>query len=108
MIRYTATFLTLAATLVFTTAALANDEDKAACEDLVEGAECLRHNGDDGICVYDDSDPDVLTCEDENWSGGDDSGGVSCATGRSPASGAPILALLGLGVLGLVTRRVRV
>ena len=45
------------------TPAWANDEDDAACEGLKEGDACIDHNGRDGTCIPDESDPDVLTCE---------------------------------------------
>ena len=64
--------------------ALANDEDKAACEGLLEGDACIDHNGRDGTCIPDESDPNVLTCEsnedlpdggtDDTGTGTDDTG----------------------------------
>ncbi len=54
--------------------ALANDANEAACEWSALGDACVREDGDAGTCVSDESDPDVLTCEDEP--GMDDDGGI--------------------------------
>ena len=43
----------------------ADDADKAACVDLDEGDDCTRGDGGPGVCIPDESDPDVLTCDDD-------------------------------------------
>ncbi|MBK6513174.1 MAG: hypothetical protein IPM79_06930 [Polyangiaceae bacterium] len=92
----------------------ADDADKAACVDLDEGDDCTRGDGGPGVCIPDESDPDVLTCDDdpsEDGGGGgssSDSGGAGCAIGSGP-SGAPLLAVVGvaLAAAGLGSRRRR-
>lgn len=61
--------------------ALANDEDKAACEALAEGDACVDHKGRDGECIPDTDEPNVLTCESlEDLDGTDDNGGQGGGT----------------------------
>ena len=55
---------------------MANDANEAACVELSEGDDCVRGDGDAGTCLPDDSDPDVLTCEDGPGTD-EDGGGVS-------------------------------
>ncbi|MEZ4439570.1 MAG: MYXO-CTERM sorting domain-containing protein [Polyangiaceae bacterium] len=86
--------------------ASADDADKAACVDLEEGDDCTRGDGGPGTCIPDESDANVLTCDDDGagGSGGDDGGGCS-VSGQDPSSALPLLAL-GLGAV-LVRRRRR-
>lgn len=73
-------FVSLAATPAF-----ADDADKAACADLDEGDECTRGSGDPGVCIPDESDADVLTCDDDSsGTGGADAGGCSASRGGDP------------------------
>lgn len=91
--------------------ASANDEDKAACAALEEGDACERSDGSDGTCQPDESDPGVLTCEDDPPSGGsggsssgsDDSEGCNLAGDTRDA--AFLAVALGLGLFSLRRRR---
>ncbi len=64
------------------TDALADDADKRTCANLTEGAACIHHTGDPGVCVPDASDPSVLTCED-TAPGGTSGGGSGACDGLS-------------------------
>lgn len=80
----------------------ADDADKAACVDLDEGDDCTRGDGGPGVCIPDESDPDVLTCDDDpgvdnSGGGSSDDGGAGCAAAPS-ASGSPVVALVGLAL----------
>ncbi len=66
--------LAILSLLAFSPEARADDADKAACADLENGDDCVRGDGDEGTCVPDDSDPGVLTCEDEAFDSMGDSG----------------------------------
>ena len=90
--------------------ARADDADKAACIDMDEGEACVDSDGEPGTCVADESDPNVLSCEDSD----DDDGGNSttnstndnddddgCSIGGRAAL-APAFALV---LLGLWRRR---
>lgn len=70
------------------TPAFADAADKAACADLEEGDDCTRGDGGPGTCIPDESDADVLTCDDDasgtGGSGGDDSSGGCSAGGGDP------------------------
>jgi hypothetical protein len=91
--------------------ASANDEDKAACADLEEGDACERSDGSDGTCQPDESDPGVLSCEDDpsgggggSSSGSDDSTGCNLSGGTRDA--AFLTVALGLGLFSLRRRRI--
>jgi hypothetical protein len=96
-------FVTLAAT-----PALADDADKAACANLEEDDDCTRGDGDPGVCIPDESDPDVLTCDDDSsgtgGSGGDDSSSGGCSAGGGDPIGWLATASL-LAGLAFVKRR---
>lgn len=64
MIRTTLLSLSMLATLSVSLPAFADAEDKAACEGLANGADCVDGDGQPGACLPDDSDPNVLSCED--------------------------------------------
>jgi hypothetical protein len=86
-------------------AAWGREGDEEACVDLFEGDACTRDDGSEGTCLPDDSDPDVLKCDDDGLSGGGTStsgGSLSCATG-----GAGALGWLAVSMLLLGTRRGR-
>ncbi len=89
--------------------ARADDADKAACVNKSEGDACERGDGDAGVCVPDESDANVLTCEDTVGGGNDDNSGddsPSCSV--TPSAAAPGLAgLLALGLLFGVRGRTR-
>lgn len=87
----TALFLTLASS-----PALADDADKAACASLDRGDACIRGNGDPGVCLPDESDPNVLTCEDTGTS----SSGASGSNASSGATGANGTGASGTGATG--------
>ncbi len=55
--------------------AFADAADKAACADLAEGDDCTRGDGTDGVCIPDESDPAVLTCDDSSAAMDGSSGG---------------------------------
>ncbi|NUP14299.1 MAG: hypothetical protein HOW73_50350 [Polyangiaceae bacterium] len=106
----------LLATVAFAPAiASADDADKAACADLDEGDECTRGDGDPGFCIPDESDANVLTCDDDRSAGGtggssagdDNSSGAGCSasSGAANASGAILVALAGLGISAARRRR---
>ena len=70
--------------------AAADDADKAACASLEEGDDCTRGDGGPGVCIPDESDASVLTCDDDASSGAggssdDDSAGCSAAAGNGSA-----------------------
>lgn len=71
--------------------AAADDADKAACASLDEGDDCTRGDGDPGVCIPDESDASVLTCDDDTSSGAggsaDDNGSGCSATGRAGSAG---------------------
>ncbi|NUO49401.1 MAG: hypothetical protein HOV80_11150 [Polyangiaceae bacterium] len=105
-IRCFATLLTGA--LLFSPAvAFADDADKAACASLEEGDDCTRGDGDPGVCSRDESDANVLTCDDDaigSGSGGSDDGSSGCsASGHAEGSIAGVLLALG----ALLTARAR-
>ena len=83
------------------------DADKLACEGAVEGDACIDHNGRDGTCVPDDSDP-VLTCEsnEDLQERARIPGSASCSTGALSGVGAGG-ALGALVLLSLARRRTR-
>jgi MYXO-CTERM domain-containing protein len=89
----TLTLSTLGAALFLTAGvARANDTDRAACEAASEGDACVRHTGDAGTCVPDESDPSVLTCEDgpddgATSGGTDDNGGTDDSGGTDDNGG---------------------
>jgi MYXO-CTERM domain-containing protein len=98
-------FTTLfACTLLAAPVAHADEADKAACAALEEGDGCTRGNGDPGICIPDESDPDVLTCDDDGLgsNAGDDGG---CNIGGTPASGGAWLAGVALALVAAARRR---
>ena len=94
--------------------ARADQADKDACASLDEGDDCTRGDGGSGVCVPDESDPGVLTCDDDASAGGsgsgddgsgdDSSGGRALACSASdgaPSGGAAPLAFA-LGAIALV------
>jgi MYXO-CTERM domain-containing protein len=85
--------------------ALAREGDKEACIGLAEGDECTRADGDPGFCFPDDSDPNVLECDDDGSGSASDDGCSMAAGGASPWSLAAAAAALGL--VGLRSRRRR-
>jgi MYXO-CTERM domain-containing protein len=105
MIRRMLFPMVLVVSTVSANAAFADEADKAACVDLEEGDACTRGDGDPGTCVPDESDPDVLTCEDEAGAGGAASGEGGCSSagqhGRAPG------AALAVAVAGLLVGRRR-
>ena len=98
--------LSTAATLALVpTAALADQADKDACADLEEGDDCTRGDGGPGVCIPDESDTTVLTCDDDS-SGTSDDSSSGCTTAVSANLGAgsgPLL--LALGALVAFARR---
>ncbi len=71
----------------FASPVLADDADKAACADLDEGDECTRGDGDPGVCIPDESDTGVLSCDDDTLgSGSSSSSGSSSDDGTSGCS----------------------
>ena len=96
----------LASCLVLDAPALADEADKAACANLDEGDACTRGDGDPGTCVPDESDPAVLTCEDEGEGGAAADDGCS-ASGQAPAQSGYGSALLLLSMIALRARRSR-
>lgn len=93
-------FFLFSATVLAAPMALADDEDKAACVDLDEGDDCTRGDGDPGVCIPDESDPNVLTCDDDTLSsggGGSNSGsGDGCSASGAASTGG------GFALVGLV------
>ncbi|HHH28158.1 MAG TPA: hypothetical protein ENK57_07415 [Polyangiaceae bacterium] len=83
--------------------AYADAEDKAACVDLAEGDDCARGDGDPGICIPDESDPNVLTCDDDA-AASDAMDGDGCTVGGDPSSTMG-WAAFGLGMWWLARRR---
>lgn len=84
--------------------ALADDDDKAACAALEEGDDCTRGDGDPGFCIPDESDPNVLTCDDDT-SGLDDADDGGCSVGGDAASSSLSLVPFGLVMWWLRRRR---
>lgn len=82
----------------------AREGDEAACEGLVEGDDCTRANGDAGLCQPDDSDPEVLVCDDDGLGSSDGSGSSDCSTAGSSAAGWLALGLVAVGS----RRRIRI
>ncbi len=106
--------LVLGSLLVAPAIASADEADKAACADLDEGDDCTRGDGGPGTCIPDESDPDVLTCDDDSsssstGSGGSDDGSSSSAScsAAAPSSGSAAFGALGLLGLVSVARRAR-
>jgi len=75
--------------------ALADDADKAACASLDEGDDCTRGDGDPGVCIPDESDTNVLTCDDDTSGAG--AGGSGGSDGSSDCSSAGTRGSSGLG-----------
>lgn len=77
-------FVVGVATLLFalSTPAYARDGDEEACEGKEAGDPCTRSRGEEGTCQPDDSDPDVLTCDD-------DAGPAPLPSGDGGPDGAP-------------------
>ena len=110
--------LTLAALVTATSfPAFADQADKDACVGLEEDDDCTRGDGSAGTCIPDDSDPGVLSCDDDGsggsggddgsgGSGGDDSkAGISCST--SPGAPAPLsFAFFALAALAVGRRKI--
>lgn len=78
--------------------AFADDADKAACANLEEDDDCTRGDGGPGVCIPDESDPNVLTCDDDS-SGTGGSGGDDASGGCSAGGGDPIGWLAGASLL---------
>jgi uncharacterized protein (TIGR03382 family) len=106
---------TAALLAVSATPALADQADKDACVGLEEDDDCTRGDGDPGFCIPDESDPNVLTCDDDtagaggdDGSGGDDSSGSGCSAsggaGSSLAGGGLIAGLIALARRRRATR----
>jgi hypothetical protein len=98
-------------TLLSTGAALAKEGDVEACSGKSQGDACTRADGDAGTCSPDDSDPNVLTCDDDatgagGSSSGDDGGCSGSDGSTTSSSNAPVaaFALLGLGAFGRTRR----
>ncbi len=98
------TSLALGFALVLTAPlASADDDDKAACVNLEEGDACTRGDGDPGFCFPDESDPQVLTCDDDGAGGDGSSGDDGCSV---TPGGAPMTPWLPLALaLWLLYRR---
>ena len=98
-----------AASLLVTSTAFADDADKAACAALDEGDDCTRGDGRAGTCIPDDSDPNVLTCDDDASGLDDSSDDGGCSVGaRSAAAGSPAALLaMGIGAAFALSRRSR-
>lgn len=75
-------------------AAFAKDGDEEACVGLQDGDACVRADGDPGVCQPDESDVNILVCDDDGQVGDDSSGGTSCNTGAGAATGWLALSLL--------------
>ena len=90
----------------FTTPLHADDADKAACADLAEGDACKDSDGADGTCVPDESDVNVLTCDD-SASVDDSSGGCSASASRGADRSSAWLAALGFVAAIGASRRAR-
>ncbi len=58
-------------------------DNEIACDGLDLGDACVRDDGDAGTCVPDESDPDVLECEDDHTGGGDSTGDDSDDSGSN-------------------------
>lgn len=82
------------------------DGDELACASLAEGDACTEEDGDAGFCVPDDSDPNVLECDDDGASSASSSS-LGCSTAASGAAGGGAFALLALVAAVGVRRRPR-
>lgn len=101
--------------LLWSATAFAKEGDVEACAGLEAGDGCTRADGDPGVCQPDDSDPNVIKCDDDGLgssgagaSGGDDSsddGSIECAYGAGPGTPDAGLALALAGVLIAARRR---
>jgi hypothetical protein len=94
----------LATSLLLASPAFAREGDVEACIDLAEGDDCTRADGDPGICQPDDSDPDVLECDDDALA---DDAAQGCSASGRPLGDASGLVLVGaaLGLSRLRRRR---
>ncbi|MBK8256992.1 MAG: hypothetical protein IPK82_30495 [Polyangiaceae bacterium] len=100
------TSMLVAATSLIAVPAFADQADKDACVGLEEGDDCTRGDGSAGVCIPDESDPGVLTCDDDTASSGTSGGGSGgCSTSSGPASSLAGLVLLGAALA--VSRRRR-
>jgi hypothetical protein len=108
MIKRSAPVAIALAFAAFTTPlhAHADDGDKAACADLAEGDACTDSDGAEGTCVPDESDANVLTCED-SASVDDSSSGCSASASRGADRSSAWLAALGFVTAIGASRRAR-
>ncbi len=82
------------------------EADRIECADLAEGDSCTESDGDAGACKVDDSDPNVLECDDDTASSSNSSSaGCNASGAEGTNSGALLLVGLALAVAG---RRQRV
>lgn len=82
------------------------EADRIECVDLAEGDSCTESDGDAGACKVDDSDPNVLECDDDAASSSSNaSAGCNASGAEGTSSGALLLVGLALAVAG---RRQRV
>ena len=94
----------LATSLLLASPAFAREGDVEACMDKAEGDDCTRADGDPGVCQPDDSDPDVLECDDDALA---DDSVQGCSTSGRPIGDTAALLVAGaaLGLSRLRRRR---
>ena len=85
--------VTVATSLLLASPTLAKEGDVEACIDKVEGDDCTRADGDVGVCQPDESDPNVLKCDDDAL---DDSSEGCNTTGRGGDGAGLLLAAAAL------------
>jgi MYXO-CTERM domain-containing protein len=77
------------------------EADRIECAELSEGDSCTESDGDEGACKVDDSDPNVLECDDDAVaSSSSASAGCSASGGDATSSGVLLLLGLSLAVAG--------